>query len=142
MSRLAVDVLHGLSVRRRLTRRSIEFPRSAKPAARPLDAALIFAPDGALVPLALRSVRPGGSVICGGIHMSDIPSFPYADLWQERRIASVANLTREDARAFLPLARRIQVQPQITTYPLGDANRALADLRAGALDGTAVLTME
>jgi alcohol dehydrogenase, propanol-preferring len=107
-----------------------------------LDAALIFAPDGALVPKALRDVGKGGAVICGGIHMSDIPSFPYADLWGERRIQSVANLTRADGHAFFAVAQAAGLEPTITTYPLADANRALDDLRRGAVRGTAVLVME
>jgi propanol-preferring alcohol dehydrogenase len=106
----------------------------------PLDAAIIFAPTGGLVPTALKAVRKGGIVVCGGIHMSDIPSFPYAILWEERRLVSVANLTREDGRRYLPLAARAGVKAQITTYPLADANRALSDLRAGAFAGAAVLT--
>jgi propanol-preferring alcohol dehydrogenase len=105
----------------------------------PLDAALIFAPVGALVPAALRAVRPGGSVVCAGIHMSDIPSFPYALLWGERRIASVANLTRADGEAFMRLAAELPLQVHTTRYPLVDANRALDDLRAGRVSGAAVL---
>ena len=104
-----------------------------------LDAAIIFAPVGALVPTALRAVRKGGRVVCGGIHMSDIPSFAYRLLWEERQVVSVANLTRADAREFLAQA---QVQPphvHITTYPLEQANEALADLRAGKVQGAAVL---
>ncbi len=108
----------------------------------PLDAALIFAPVGSLVPKALRDVRRGGRVVCGGIHMSDIPSFPYVDLWGERRIQSVANLTREDGREFMRIASQIEVRPIITRYSLGDANRALDDLRSGAINGSAVLVME
>ncbi|MDQ0349021.1 zinc-dependent alcohol dehydrogenase family protein [Ancylobacter vacuolatus] len=105
----------------------------------PLDAALIFAPVGALVPLALRAVRKGGRVVCGGIHMSDIPQFPYSLLWEERQLMSVANLTREDAREFLALAPRAGINATTTTYPLEDANAALADLRAGRFQGAAVL---
>jgi propanol-preferring alcohol dehydrogenase len=105
----------------------------------PLDAAIIFAPVGDLVPRALQAVRKGGRVVCGGIHMSDIPSFPYALLWQERELVSVANLTRKDALEFLPLARRAGVRTHTTTYPLERANQALADLRSGALSGAAVL---
>jgi propanol-preferring alcohol dehydrogenase len=105
----------------------------------PLDAAIIFAPVGGLVPLALRAVRKGGAVVCGGIHMSDIPAFPYEILWDERRLVSVANLTREDGREYLPLAAKAGVRPQVRSYPLADANRALADLRAGAFVGAAVL---
>jgi propanol-preferring alcohol dehydrogenase len=105
----------------------------------PLDAALIFAPAGELVPIALRAVRPGGVVVCGGIHMSDIPSFAYADLWGERVIRSVANLTRADGHEFLALAPRVPIRPQVTTYALEDAQRALDDLRSGALEGAAVI---
>ncbi len=112
---------------------------SADPAPEPLDAALIFAPVGALVPAALRAVVKGGVVVCGGIHMSDIPSFPYEDLWGERRIVSVANLTREDGHAFMRLAENIALQIETTVYPLAEANRALADLREGRLSGAAVL---
>lgn len=105
----------------------------------PLDAAIIFAPVGSLVPLALAAVAPGGTVVCGGIYMSEIPSFPYSALWQERTVRSVANLTRADAREFLPLAPRVPVRTHVTTYPLEQANEALADLRAGAFSGAAVL---
>ncbi len=104
-----------------------------------LDAAIIFAPVGSLVPLALRAVRKGGTVVCGGIHMSDIPAFPYELLWGERRLVSVANLTRQDARDYLPLAAKAGVRPKVTIYPLAQANRALADLRRGAFVGAAVL---
>jgi len=106
----------------------------------PLDAAIVFAPAGALVPAALRALAPGGTVICAGIHMSDIPSFPYADLWRERSIRSVANLTREDGTAFLALAPQVPVRTTVTTYELARAEQALADLRAGAFEGAAVLT--
>jgi propanol-preferring alcohol dehydrogenase len=106
----------------------------------PLDAAIIFAPVGGLVPLALKAVRKGGIVVCGGIHMSDIPQFPYALLWEERRLVSVANLTRQDGRDYLPLAAKAGVRPQVVTYSLGEANAALADLRRGAFAGAAVLT--
>jgi propanol-preferring alcohol dehydrogenase len=105
----------------------------------PLDAAIIFAPVGALVPLALAAVAPGGTVVCGGIHMSEIPSFPYGALWQERTLRSVANLTRDDARGFLPLAPQVPVRTRIEQYPLARANEALADLRAGRFTGAAVL---
>jgi propanol-preferring alcohol dehydrogenase len=105
----------------------------------PLDAALIFAPVGALVPAALAATRKGGTVVCGGIHMSDIPSFPYRLLWEERVLRSVANLTRRDAEEFLALAPAAGVRTATVTYPLADANRALADLRRGALQGAAVL---
>lgn len=104
-----------------------------------LDAALIFAPVGALVPLALKAVRKGGRVICGGIHMSDIPAFPYADLWGERQIVSVANLTREDGVSFFAMAGQAPLHVLTKTYPLAQANQALADLRSGALSGAAVL---
>jgi alcohol dehydrogenase, propanol-preferring len=113
-------------------------PSGAPPPAA-LDAAIVFAPDGALVPLALRALAPGGTVVCGGIHMSDIPSFPYADLWQERSVRSVANLTRADGEELLALAPRVPVRTEVTTYPLGDAGRALGDLRAGRLTGAAVV---
>jgi propanol-preferring alcohol dehydrogenase len=105
----------------------------------PLDAAIIFAPVGALVPIALRAVRKGGRVVCGGIHMSDIPSFPYRLLWEERQLVSVANLTRADAREFLTIAPKAGVQTQVKPYPLARANEALADLREGRLQGAAVL---
>jgi propanol-preferring alcohol dehydrogenase len=104
-----------------------------------LDAAIIFAPAGELVPLALRAVRPAGSVVCGGIHMSDIPSFPYEWLWGERVLRSVANLTREDGAEFLALAHAAGIRSKVTTYALEDANKALEDLRAGAFEGAAVL---
>jgi len=106
----------------------------------PLDAAIIFAPVGALVPLALRAVRKGGRVVCAGIHMSDIPSFPYGSLWEERELLSVANLTREDGLEFLKLAPQIGIKVTTRQYPLSQANEALADLRAGRLEGAAVLT--
>ncbi len=105
----------------------------------PLDAAIIFAPAGELVPAALAAVRKGGTVVCGGIHMSDIPSFPYARLWGERVVRSVANLTRRDALEFLTLAPRVPVRTQVTTFPLAAANEALEALRAGRLRGAAVL---
>lgn len=106
-----------------------------------LDAAIIFAPVGSLVPQALKAVKKGGKVICAGIHMSDIPSFPYSDLWQERSIESVANLTRQDGIEFMQLAPQIPVKSTITTYPLEEANIALNDLRAGNFEGSAVLTI-
>ncbi|MBB2925638.1 zinc-dependent alcohol dehydrogenase family protein [Paraburkholderia silvatlantica] len=106
-----------------------------------LDAALLFAPVGALVPAALRALAKGGTVVCGGIHMSDIPSFPYAWLWEERRIVSVANLTREDGATFMAIAARHKLEIETTPYPLARANEALADLREGRLTGAAVLTM-
>jgi propanol-preferring alcohol dehydrogenase len=108
----------------------------------PLDAAIIFAPVGDLVPTALKAVRKGGVVVCGGIHMSDIPSMPYAVLWGERELVSVANLTREDAAEFFPIARRAAVRTHTTAYPLRQANEAIADLRAGRLVGAAVLVPE
>jgi len=105
----------------------------------PLDAAIIFAPVGALVPAALRAVKKGGRVVCGGIHMSDIPSFPYRILWEERQVVSVANLTRADAHEFLDVAPKAGVKTQVVRYPLADANTALDDLRGGRLQGAAVL---
>jgi zinc-binding alcohol dehydrogenase family protein len=104
-----------------------------------LDAAIIFAPVGALVPAALRALRKGGRVVCGGIHMSDIPSFPYSLLWEERNIHSVANLTRADARAFLNLAPKVPVRTETETFPMSRANDALEHLRAGRIRGAAVL---
>jgi propanol-preferring alcohol dehydrogenase len=104
-----------------------------------LDAAILFAPVGALVPAALRAVRPGGAVICAGIHMTDIPAFPYRILWEERIVRSVANLTRRDAEEFLPLAPQVPIRTHVTEYPLTDANRALDDLREGRFSGAAVL---
>lgn len=108
----------------------------------PLDAAIIFAPDGALVPRALRAVVKGGSVICAGIHMSDIPSFPYADLWGERRIVSVANLTREDGWRLLELAPRVPVRMAVRTFPLAAAGAALEALRQGRITGAAVVVVD
>jgi propanol-preferring alcohol dehydrogenase len=105
----------------------------------PLDAALIFAPVGELVPAALRALAKGGTVVCGGIHMSDIPAFPYASLWEERVIRSVANLTRQDAVDFLALAPQIPVKTRTVTHPLAKANEALDDLRHGRFEGAAVL---
>src|SRR6266481_2932696 len=112
---------------------------STAPPPEPLDAALIFAPVGALVPAALAATRKGGTVVCGGIHMSDIPSFPYRIMWEERILRSVANLTRRDAEEFLALAPQAGISTATVTYPLAEANRALADLRNGALQGAAVL---
>jgi len=106
---------------------------------RKMDSAILFAPVGALVPEALSQVRPGGIVVCAGIHMSDIPAFRYSLLWQERMVRSVANLTRQDAREFLALADRIELRTHIHDYRLEDANRALDDLRSGRLSGAAVL---
>ncbi len=105
----------------------------------PLDAAIIFASAGDLVPQALKHLVPGGTVVCAGIHMSDIPSFPYNDLWEERSIRSVANLTREDGRRFLEIAPKVPVRTTITTYPLERAEQALSDLRDGAFEGSAVI---
>lgn len=105
----------------------------------PLDAAIIFAPVGSLVPLALRAIRPGGTVVCAGIHMSDIPSFPYDILWREKRLVSVANLTRRDGHAFLALAPQVPVVTEVEVLPLEAANEALARLREGRLTGAAVL---
>ena len=107
----------------------------------PLDAAIIFAPAGALVPAALAATAPGGTVVCAGIHMSDIPSFPYELLWQERHVRSVANLTRRDGEEFLPLAAEAGVRPEVTTYPLAAAATALEDLREGRVEGSAVLSV-
>ncbi|HVP67243.1 MAG TPA: zinc-dependent alcohol dehydrogenase family protein [Anaeromyxobacteraceae bacterium] len=104
-----------------------------------LDAAILFAPVGALVPAALRCLRKGGAVVCAGIHMSDIPSFPYALLWGERAVRSVANLTRRDGEEFLSLAPRVPIRTEVVPYPLVRANEALSDLRAGRLRGAAVL---
>ncbi len=104
-----------------------------------LDAAIIFAPVGELVPAALAAVAPGGVVVCGGIHMTDIPAFPYRLLWEERVVRSVANLTRRDGEELLALAPAAQLRPQARTYDLADANRALDDLRAGRFEGAAVL---
>jgi propanol-preferring alcohol dehydrogenase len=106
-----------------------------------LDAAIVFASVGPLVPMALRALAKGGIVVCGGIHMTDIPSFPYADLWEERVITSVANLTRRDAEEFLEIAPRVPVRTQTETFPLEEANTALDRFRAGQLKGTAVLTI-
>lgn len=105
----------------------------------PLDVAMIFAPVGGLVPLALKAVRKGGRVVCAGIHMSDIPSFPYRLLWEERQLVSVANLTRQDGLDFLRLASELSITMETTRYPLQQANQALADLRAGRFEGAAVL---
>jgi len=106
-----------------------------------LDAAIIFAPVGELVPAALRAVAKGGTVVCGGIHMSDIPSFPYDILWGERVVRSVANLTRSDGEELLALAPEVPIETTVTEYPLADANRALDDLRAGRFEGAAVLRL-
>jgi propanol-preferring alcohol dehydrogenase len=106
-----------------------------------LDAAILFAPVGALVPLALAAVAPGGTVVCAGIHMSDVPSFPYRLLWEERSVRSVANLTRRDGDELLALAPAAGLRPTARTYALDDANRALEDLRAGRFDGAAVIAV-
>ena len=105
----------------------------------PLDAAIIFAPVGDLVPVALKALRKGGRVVCAGIHMTDIPHFPYRLLWEERQLVSVANLTRQDGIEFLRLAPQVGIVTRTTVYPLQQANAALADLRAGHFDGAAVL---
>jgi propanol-preferring alcohol dehydrogenase len=105
-----------------------------------LDAAILFAPAGELVPAALRSVAKGGTVVCGGIHMSDIPSFPYSLLWGERTVRSVANLTRRDGEEFLALAPQVPVRSEVETFPLTEANEALTRLRKGRIRGAAVLT--
>ncbi|PYL19113.1 MAG: alcohol dehydrogenase, partial [Verrucomicrobia bacterium] len=107
-----------------------------------LDAAIIFAPVGALVPAALCTLAKGGIVVCGGIHMSDIPSFPYADLWGERVICSVANLTRHDGEEFLEIAPRVPVRTKTEMFPLEEANTALEKFRSGQLKGTAVLVVD
>jgi propanol-preferring alcohol dehydrogenase len=112
---------------------------SNQPPPFPLDSAIIFAPVGPLVPEALSRTVPGGVVVCAGIHMSDIPSFPYRLLWEERTIRSVANLTRQDASEFLTLAADIPLRTHVHEYPLAHANQALDDLRAGRLSGAAVL---
>ena len=107
----------------------------------PLDAAIVFASVGELVVRALEALAPGGTVVCAGIHMSDIPSFPYEKLWEERSIRSVANLTREDGREFLPLAARLGIRPEVTVFPLAQANEAVQALREGRFTGAAVLTL-
>jgi propanol-preferring alcohol dehydrogenase len=114
---------------------------SDEEAPEPLDAAILFAPVGALIPAALAAVRPGGRVVCAGIHMSDIPAFPYRLLWEERSVSSVANLTRRDAEEFLALAARYSLKCTVERFGLADANRALERLRSGALTGAAVLEM-
>jgi propanol-preferring alcohol dehydrogenase len=106
-----------------------------------LDAAIIFASVGPLIPAALRALAKGGIVVCGGIHMTDIPSFPYADLWEERVITSVANLTRRNGDEFFEIAPRVPVRTVVQTFPLEEANTALDQFRAGNLGGTAVLTI-
>jgi alcohol dehydrogenase, propanol-preferring len=115
---------------------------SNEPPPEPLDAAILFAPVGALVPIALRATRKGGRVVCAGIHMTDIPAFPYALLWGERSISSVANLTRADGAEFMQLAATMQLEPTVQVYPLEQANLALQSVRAGELTGCAVLQIE
>jgi propanol-preferring alcohol dehydrogenase len=112
---------------------------SDQPPPEPLDAAILFAPVGSLVPAALAAVRPGGRVVCAGIHMSDVPRFPYELLWGERSVSSVANLTRADGEEFLAIARQLALKPTVETFPLSEANLALERLRKGALQGAAVL---
>ena len=112
------------------------------PPPEPLDAAILFAPAGELVPAALRALEPGGVVVCAGIHMSDIPAFPYRILWEERVVRSVANLTRRDGEEFLALAPRVPVRTEVQTFPLEAANEALAQLRAGRVQGAAVLVVD
>jgi len=112
---------------------------SDEPPPEELDAAIIFASAGELVPSALRAVRKGGTVVCGGIHMSDIPSFPYELLWGERTVCSVANVTRRDAAEFLALAPRVPVRTEVETFSLSEANEALSRLRSGRIRGAAVL---
>ncbi|MGE5125562.1 MAG: zinc-binding alcohol dehydrogenase family protein, partial [Betaproteobacteria bacterium] len=114
---------------------------SAEAPPEPLDAAILFAPAGELVPAALRAVDRGGTVVCAGIHMSDVPSFPYRILWEERVVRSVANLTRRDGEEFLALAPRVPVRTEVETFPLASANDALARLRSGTLRGAAVLVV-
>ncbi len=112
---------------------------SDEPPPEPLDGAIIFAPVGALVPLALEAVKKGGRVVCGGIHMSDIPSFAYSLLWGERSIQSVANLTRADGERFMEIAAKVPLRTEVTTYPLAEANQALGALREGRVEGAVVL---
>ena len=112
------------------------------PPPEPLDAAILFAPAGELVPAALRALEPGGVVVCAGIHMSDIPAFPYRILWEERVVRSVANLTRRDGEEFLALAPRVPVRTEVQTFPLEAANEALAQIRAGRVQGAAVLVVD
>jgi propanol-preferring alcohol dehydrogenase len=111
------------------------------PAASDLDAAIVFAPVGELMVEALRAMAPGGTVVSAGIHMSDIPAFPYEILWHERTMRSVANLTRRDGEEFIPLAASVPVETSIQVYPLADANRALDDMRHGRVRGSAVLAI-
>jgi propanol-preferring alcohol dehydrogenase len=107
-----------------------------------MDAAIVFAPVGALIPQALRHTAKGGTVVCAGIHMSNVPEFPYAILWGERSVRSVANLTRRDGEAFLELAPRAGVRAEVETFPLASANEALQHLRSGRVRGAAVLVMD
>ncbi len=130
----------------RATRAAQSFARSlgaewagAGPPPEELDAAIVFAPAGELVPAALRAIAKGGTVVCAGIHMSDIPAFPYEILWGERSVRSVANLTRRDGEEFLELAPRVPVRTEVETFPLARANEALARLRAGDVRGSLVL---
>jgi alcohol dehydrogenase, propanol-preferring len=106
-----------------------------------MDAAIIFAPVGALVPLALKNIKKGGKVVCAGIHMSDIPAFPYAILWGEREICSIANLTRKDGEAFFKLSAQLKIKTKVVTFPLANANEAIQQLQNGEINGAAVLTM-
>ena len=115
---------------------------STEPAPEPLDAAIIFAPVGGLIPTALAAVDKGGTVVCAGIHMSEIPAFPYELLWQERVIRSVANLTRRDGEAFMALAPQVPVRTEVSVFDLAQANRALDTLRSGAVDGAVVLSID
>jgi propanol-preferring alcohol dehydrogenase len=115
---------------------------SMQPGPEPLDAAIIFAPAGPLVPAALRATAPGGVVVCAGIFMSDIPSFPYSILWEERILRSVANLTREDAHEFLAIAPQVPVRTTVQEFALDDAEHALERLRDGRIEGSAVLTVQ
>lgn len=125
-----------------LARGAVWAGSSAEASPEPLDAALIFAPDGGLVPAALRAVAKGGVVVCAGIHMSEIPSFPYDLLWGERQLRSVANLTRRDGEEFLALAPRVPVRTDVTVFPLPEVNAALAALRSGAFQGAAVVAVD
>jgi propanol-preferring alcohol dehydrogenase len=115
---------------------------AAAPQPAALDAAIIFAPAGELVPLALQAVRKGGTVVCGGIHMTDIPQFPYELLWGERSVCSVANLTRQDAESFMDLAAKIPIRTSFETFSLAEANEAISRLRRGGLHGSAVLRIK
>jgi propanol-preferring alcohol dehydrogenase len=140
-ARLCVHALgrRGVAVSRPRSDGAVWAGNSEETPPEPLDAAIIFAPVGALVPAALSAVKKGGRVICGGIHMSDIPRIPYRLLWEERQLRSVANLTRADAREFLAIAPQAGIKMKVTRYPLAEANAALDDLRAGRFEGAAVL---